>query len=57
MEERIRAERERLMAHHASGGTMDTLEHKKFLEEVIRSASQTHGELVEESKVQKGHIQ
>ena len=56
MEERIRAEREKLTAHHASGGAMDTLGHKEFLEEVIRLASQTQGELVEECKVQKGHI-
>lgn len=57
MEERIRAEREKMMAHHAAGDAMDTLGHKRFLQEISRLASQTQDELVEEGKVQKGHIQ
>lgn len=56
MEERVRAERQKIKARHKGGDAMDMLGHKEFLGDMIRFAAQSDMELVEESKVSKGSI-
>lgn len=55
-EERIRKAHQDMVAARLAGKKFDTLAHKKFLEETIAFMAHSNNEIVEESKVVRGHI-